>query len=531
MNKKEKTIITAAIYARYSSHAQKEASIEQQVEACQKYARDNGLTVTAIYSDRALSGKTDRRPKFQQMLKDAKAGQFRCVLAWKSNRMGRNMLQAMQNEAYLNEIGIRVFYAEESFEDNAAGRFALRSMMNVNQFYSENMAEDIKRGLLDNAAACRVTNGHLPFGYDRDKNLRYIINELEAPIVREIFQRVADGEVLADIARDFNARGLKTSRGNPWGKSSFTTILRNERYMGIYIYGDVRIEGGVPQIVTPELFFRVQDALHTRKGVTKRHRSEEDYLLTGKLFCGYCGSPMTGVSGTSHTGSLHHYYICRKKRVEKACHKSNVRRDLIETFIAQAIKNHMLTDEVIEWIADSTVKWSQNEHENSDLPILEADLADVKRSIHNLMNAIEAGILTLTTKERLLELERQQLNLEARISSIRSSLLEINRDDLIAVLTLYRHGNIENKKYRAALFDTFLQSVFLYDDRLRLVFDFTGGDDDKTSITVPLDTPPDSAILFSSSFKESLGPPINPQSIILWGFSYIHNCLKTSPPT
>lgn len=116
------------------------------MEECLKFAKDEGITIVETYADRAVSGKTDRRPNFQKMMKDAEKGGFGYAVAWKSNRMGRNMLQAMLNEERLNEMGIRVLYTEEDFDDTAAGRFALRSMMNVNQFYSENMAEDIRRG-------------------------------------------------------------------------------------------------------------------------------------------------------------------------------------------------------------------------------------------------------------------------------------------------------------------------------------------------------------------------------------------------
>ena len=136
---------TAVIYARYSSHNQRDVSIEQQVKQCQEFAQQNSFQIIEIYADRAISGKTDKRPNFQRMMRDAEKKKFKYVIAWKSNRMGRNMLQAMMNEAKLNDLGIRVLYAEEDFDDTAAGRFALRSMMNVNQFYSENMAEDIKR--------------------------------------------------------------------------------------------------------------------------------------------------------------------------------------------------------------------------------------------------------------------------------------------------------------------------------------------------------------------------------------------------
>ena len=126
----------AVIYARYSSHNQREASIEQQVEECRKFADINKLHIIEVYADKAVSGKTDRRPNFQRMMKNAALGKFQYVVAWKSNRMGRNMLDAMMNDTRLRDLGVRCLYTEEDFDDTAAGRFALRNMMNVNQFYS-----------------------------------------------------------------------------------------------------------------------------------------------------------------------------------------------------------------------------------------------------------------------------------------------------------------------------------------------------------------------------------------------------------
>ena len=99
---------TAVIYARYSSHNQRDVSIEQQVKQCQEFAQQNNFQIIEIYADRAISGKTDKRPNFQRMMRDAEKKKFKYVIAWKSNRMGRNMLQAMMNEAKLNDLVIRV---------------------------------------------------------------------------------------------------------------------------------------------------------------------------------------------------------------------------------------------------------------------------------------------------------------------------------------------------------------------------------------------------------------------------------------
>ena len=473
------------LYGRYSSHSQKDISIEQQFEKGYELAAEYGINIVGTYADRAVSGRTDKRKEFQRMMREIpKFSSVRYVIAWKSNRMGRNMLEALVNEAKLQDMGVRVLYVEEDFDDTAAGRFAARSMMNVNQFYSENMAEDIKRGLYDNADKCMVANGRLPYGYKSDEDLHYVIDEPKAAIVQEIFTRVACGEPFVDIYNSLNARGLKTSRKKPWGRSSFQKILSNERYRGVYIYGDVRKEGGIPRIISDELFFKVQEVLKTKKNPQGRHRVNGDYLLTGKLFCGKCKSPMTGISGTGRTGKLHYYYVCQKRRAEKTCDKKNVRRDDIEKIVAMAIREQILQDDVIEWIADSTINYNKRKEEAGHIGILKDQLDETNRSIKNIMSAIEQGIITETTKSRLMELEGERSSIEAKIAVAKSDIIEISRDDLIAGLEMYRDGDVSDKKYQARLFDTFLVAVYVYDDELKIVFSFTGK---KNTVRVPLD--------------------------------------------
>ena len=473
------------LYGRYSSHNQKDISIEQQFEKCYELAAEYGIRIIDTYADRAVSGRTDKRVDFQRMMADAAKGKFRYVLAWKSNRIGRNMLEALVNEARFQELGVRVLYVEEDFDDTAAGRFAARSMMNVNQFYSENMAEDIKRGLYDNAANCMVTNGHLPYGYKADETLHYAIDEPKAAVIREIFTRVSCGEAFVDIMASLNARGIKTSYGRQWGRSSFQKILSNERYRGIYIYGDVRIEGGIPRIVSDELYFKVQEAITTKKNPQGRHRVNGDYLLTGKLFCGHCKSPMTGISGTGRAGKLHFYYVCQKRRTEKTCHKKNVRRDVIELKIAKAIRDYALKDDIIEWIADSCVEDHDRRVSESHLSVFEDQLAEVNRSIKNVMSAIEKGIITETTKGRLMELEAERTAIEGKICAAKAAIVPTNRERLVEWLRSLREGDVHDKKYQAGLFDTFLVAAYLYDDnRVKIVFSFAG---DKNTIEIPLE--------------------------------------------
>lgn len=498
--------LIAVIYARYSSHAQNDASIEQQVEKCMEYARKRGIKVVATYSDRAMTGKSDRRPDFQRMMKDAGKGMFNCVIAWKSNRLGRNMLEAMLNDARLTENGVRCMYVEEDFGDTAAGRFALRNMMNVNQFYSENMAEDIRRGLADNAAKCKV-NGSLPYGYKSGKDHRYEIDEVYAPVVREVFQRYAKGESAPVIASSLIIRKIKPLSSKEWCKNSIYRILKNERYCGIYEYGDVRIEGGIPRIIDQELFDAVQRRIRMKNTCKGRHRNDMDYLLTGKLFCGHCGSQMTGMSGTSKMGAVYYYYVCQGKK-QHACKKKNVRKDVIESAVAEAIIKYLLTPENIDWMTDIVMEYNAKLQKESQLAHYQDELVDVKRSISNIMKAIEAGIFTASTKERLQELEDEKVDLQQRIETEKRVVPQLTRDMVHYYFEHFAQGNVHDPEFQRDLIDQFITAIYLYDDKVKITFDYS---DDAPNIEVPLtldDMDADTEYVEKCSFSAHVGVPI-----------------------
>lgn len=464
----------AVIYARYSSHNQKDISIEQQVEKDRAKADELGIEVVGVYADRAVSGRSDKRPEFQRLMRDARKGLFSYVIAWKSSRIGRNMLEAMFNESKLLELNVRIVYVEEDFDDTAAGRFAARSMMNVNQFYSENMAEDIIRGLQSNAANCMV-NGKLPLGYVADKDLHYQIDEENAAVVREIFDKVSKQIPFVEIAESLNSRGIKAALGREWGKSSFSSILSNERYRGIYIYGDTRIEGGIPRIISDELYYKAQNALKVKTNLTGRRRKNMNYLLTGKAYCGECGAPMTGVSGTGRNAS-YYYYACAKRKNDGNCTKQHIPKEDAERKVASAIRQYVLQPNVIEWIADSVERFQKSDANNPDLALLNEQLKDVNKSLSNVMKAIEEGIITPTTKARLSELEGEQGRLIARITLEKANQFTATREQVIAWLESYKDGDISAPEFQADLINSFLVAVYFYDDdgKIKLVFSIDG---------------------------------------------------------
>lgn len=477
--------INGVIYARFSSHNQREESIEQQIAECRIYAASNGIRVIETYADCAKTGRSDRRPQFQRLQRDAKKGKFSVILAYKSNRISRNMLNAMMFENEMDKLNVKVLYAKEEFGNNAAGRFALRTMMNVNQFFSENMGEDIRRNQADNAQNCRA-NGPASYGYKTGEDGKFVIDDASAEVVREIFTRVACGEPFVDISDDLNARGIRTRQGNKWGKSSFATIIKNERYIGTYIYKDVRIEGGMPEIISKELFYKVQNILKNKKNPQGRHRDNGDYLLTGKLFCGECEEHMIGMSGTSKSGALYYYYVCNNKRLGGSCTKANAKRDYVEKEIARAIKEYILKDDVIEWIADIVEDYQKAKKDNPELQTLEDRLADTKKSISNMLIAIEQGIITTSTKERLMQLETEQSEITSQIALLNSENFDVTRDQVIAWLESFKEGAIDDKEYQVQLFNAFLRKAYLFDDgHATLILDLFCSENKSLNIDLP----------------------------------------------
>ena len=464
------------IYARYSSNNQREASIEQQVEWCTALAGRYELNLIDTYADKAISGRSDNRPSFQRMMRDAKQGKFDYVLAWKSSRMGRNMLEAMINDTTLRDEGVTTIYVEEDFEDNAAGRFALRNMMNVNQFYSEALAEDVKRGMMDNAKKCMV-NGKISFGFRKGSDGRYEIIPEEAEIIREIFYRIIDGWQQRDILDDLNLRGIRTHSGGEWQRQSFGTLLRNEQYIGVYSFGGVRIEGGIPAILDHETFEEVQTILTTKKNPRGRKRNVEDYMLTGKLFCGNCGKPMVGICGTSRTGERHYYYLCQGKHNKSGCDKKNERKERVEQAVINAVKAIIMDDETIDWIIDGYQQFMEQARGESAVTAMEKELAETEKGIENLMKAIEMGIITDTTKARMMELEEKKKDLAARIRIESRMLMELDPDQLRFSIERFRDQNINDKAYQKELINTFIKAVYVYDDRLKIVMNRGPNDD------------------------------------------------------
>lgn len=459
------------IYARYSSHNQREESIEQQVAECRAFAEREGIDIVNVYEDRAVSGRSDKRTAFQRMLRDADARRFNVVIAYKSNRIARNMLTALQYEDRLDKLGIKTLYAREEFGNSAAGRFALRMMMNMNQFYSENMAEDIRRGMTDNAQNCRV-NGSIAYGYRKAADGRYELDPETAPVAKEIFERIAGGEPYRSIADDLNARGLRTKYGNPWQISSFERMTRNPSYIGVYHSMGVQVPGGMPAIISDETWSKVQKI---KDGILPQ-QSPTDYLLTGKLFCGECGSPMVGICGTSRNGSKHYYYSCNGHRGKTTgCSKKLERKDELEAAVVRLTQENILTDSFIEELADAVMEIQSQAIDTLHLQDYRKKRAQLVKRRDNILDALEQGIRTESTRERLEQLDTDIAEADERIR-LAEAVKPVERERVVFTLLKLKDGSHTDRAYQRLLIKTFVRSVTVFDDRMKIDYDLpTGG--------------------------------------------------------
>ena len=298
----------AVIYARYSSDNQREESIEGQIRECTAFAKKNGITILRHYIDRAFSAKTDNRPEFQNMIKDSGKHLFDMIIVWKLDRFARNRYDSARYKAALKKNGVKVVSATEVISDGAEGIILESVLEGYAEYYSADLSEKVVRGMTENALKSKYNGGTLPIGYQIDSDQCFQLDPLTAPFVREAFQRYDEGATMTAIRDWLNEQGVKNTRGQKMTYNSVQHLLNNRRYIGEYTYRDIVVPDGIPAIVPQDLFERVQEKLAKNKKAPACHKAEDDYLLTTKLFCGYCGAYLCGESGTSHTGNVHHYY-------------------------------------------------------------------------------------------------------------------------------------------------------------------------------------------------------------------------------
>ena len=468
---KEDNMKTAVIYARYSCERQTEQSIEGQLRVCNDYAQRNNIAILDTYIDRAMSGTNDNRPAFKQMLKDSARKQWNYVIVYKLDRFSRNKYESAIHRKSLKDNGVKLLSAMENIPDTPEGIILESLLEGMNQYYSAELAQKIKRGMKESRLKGQFTGGKLPYGY-KVENKKIVVDEDSAEIVRKIFDMTAQGFTAPDIIAYLSENGLY-HYGKPFKKNAIYKLLHNTKYIGTCTINNETFDNLYPQIVSVELFEQVQSKLE--RNLLGQNCIHADFLLRSKVYCGYCGHKINGESGTSQNGDKYYFYKCSwRKKGKDNCKKQMIRKEDLENIVLDMTMDIFTNSVDLNIIADEIVRVrKESVAEHCELNILIEQQKEKQKSLDNIMKAIEAGIITSSTRNRLEELEFELDNLSVLITKEQNKLLQtVSRDDIMQYLTKGVREKSPN-----VLIELLVHKVTLWDDHIEIEFNYS----DKTN--------------------------------------------------
>ncbi len=452
----------AAIYARVSSErqAEKDLSIPAQIKALKKYALERGWDVVAEYIDEAESARTANRPAFKEMIATAKKKEkpFDTILVWKLSRFARNREDSILYKSLLRKRGISVISINEQVDESPAGHLLEGIIEVIDEFYSINLSQDTMRGMKENISRGFYNGGFAPLGYKRVKmkigmaeKTKLAPDENETQVIKRIFRMAVDGKGGKEITKTLNAEGVRTRLGKRFSTTSINHILRNEVYTGALVwrpkkgsYGNsnggpaeaaIRIPECHAALVSKDDFDRIQQLLTQRRPQVQHPRTvSSQYLLSGLLHCGKCGSAMSGCWAKS---GQYFYYECtqHQKQGKEACDCGLVSKDKLESFVLERIRGNILTDENIRELAqlvnDDLINNSKLYEQK--LNQVGQQLGQVQGRLGKLYAALETGKLDIEDlAPRIKDLRVQQKELQEK----RDELLGKMNDKTNHVLNL-----------------------------------------------------------------------------------------------
>ena len=438
-------LIPAALYARVSSDRQDvDLSVAAQLRALRDYAEKNGYLVCREYIDEAESGRIADRPQFQRMLDEASKPQspFQEILVWKFSRFTRKREHAVAFKSMLRRRGVRVVSITEQADDTPTGKLLEAIIESVDEFYSENLAQEVTRGMRESASRGFWVTSYAPYGYKRvhvqDGPKKRPTLELNPPadaVVRRIFDMALQGKSILDVTKTLNAEGIPTTNGKKWLKTTIHTMLDNEAYTGAVVWGTkakdgappVRVEDAHPAIISKGEFRRVKKLLGSRapKRMNPR-RAFSPYLLSGILKCETCGKAMTAAEAKS---GKYTYYVCHSllKRGSGACKTPRLNAKNFEELIVTNIRENVLTESNIR----DLVKLLDEEmdgvaaEQRERLETIDEELEEVKRRLGRIWQAIETTDIEMAdASDRIREHRERKEKLEIAAEEARAILAE-----------------------------------------------------------------------------------------------------------
>ena len=471
----------AVIYARYSSSNQTEQSIEGQIRVCTEYAKAKGLNIVGEYIDRAISGRTDNRPDFQRLMQDSSKHIFDAIIVYRTDRFARNKYDSAIYKRHLKKCNIDLHYAAECIPEGPEGIILESLMEGLAEYYSAELSQKIRRGMRESVLKGKATGGGLPLGYKIGPDKKYEINESQAEAVKTIFDMFVRQVPNIEICEYLNSLGIKTSKGNKFNKDAIPRIIQNEKYIGVYKCGDMRIEDAIPPIISKEVFAMAQKENDRRRTSKQASLPRANYLLSGKLFCGHCKKKMVGVSGTSKTRDKHYYYYCPSARKKTGCTKKHVSKDWLEDLVVSETISHVLQPETVRYIAKACYEIQlKNKSGNEEVEFYKRRIAENKKAIDNTLKAIESGVVTTSLPLRLQELETEALCLKDELKAAEARKVILTPEHIEFMLMQYAKPDDDIEAYRKKIIDCFVSEVYLFDDKLLIYYNINKSDLEKS---------------------------------------------------
>lgn len=496
--------VKAAIYARFSSDNQRDESIDAQIRAAEDYAKRNNMQVVKIYTDRAKSATSDKRPEFQRMIADSAGKLFDVVIVHKLDRFSRDRHDSAYYRRKLKKNKVKLVSVIENL-DGSPESIILESLLEgMAEYYSKNLAREVIKGLRESAYQCRHTGGTPPLGYDVDPVTRkYIINEREAQAVRLIFRLYVDGYGYDRIITELNDRGYRTKKNKPFGRNSLHDILANEKYSGTYVFNRagakdedgkrnnhgaksddevIRIPGGVPAIVDPEVFRQAQEKMQKNKRQPGAYKAKETYLLSGLIVCGEClkreGRTYAMMGNAKFSGRdkrKHVTYRCGNRERTKECDNKELRREYIEAYVLAELERRVFNEQAIPYLVERLNEYQKlmNGERNQEREQLIASLHEVNTEIKNIVGAIAKGIASDSLMQELAGLEERKAALETSIReiSMKDEAKPVTEEMLRGLFGMFRQFVAERNLPEIKKFiGSYVEKVIVYKDHVDVVF-------------------------------------------------------------
>lgn len=473
----ETDVRTAVGYGRYSSNNQREESIDAQFRAIDEYAEKNKISISHYFSDEAQTGKNDNRDDFQNMITQVLKGYIKCdaILVHKFNRFARNKYDSALYKKKLADIGVKVISVTQKIDDTPEGQMLESFIEAMDEYYSANLALEVRKGLRENALKGKHNGGRKMLGLSVDKDGYYYPNE-QAWIVRRIFEEYALGIPKAEICRRLNEEGLRNQYGRTFNSRQIYDLLRNEKYIGNYIYTitakeTIRLDGVIKDpIIDYDLWEKAKVA---RSEPTKRKFRERKryYHLTGKTFCAECGMPISGAGAKKQrNGEIYSYYKCTGKCKHKnGCTNTSLNKEWYENKVMQTVVKNVFNEETIKEIAHRVFTELDNARKKPKTTTeqLKAQLAQITIRQARLMDLYLDGDFTKEVLDKKNEDLRQQQNaLEKEIEKNKA----LEKANAVNEKTIYDYikqyitnlndlKNISDDDFMKAVLATFVDKV------------------------------------------------------------------------